>query len=1446
MHESRKSEPTSLSKGNEALRNGDYSKAITCYAKVIVKQPSLAKSVSVNLSLARKKYRASRHAIVKPSVAVCGWDLAHNAAGRAYTLASIYETFAQVEMIGSLFPSFGREIWEPIRDTEIVKHTFLVKDESKFIEQAIELVAAHPFDIVHLSKPRAPNIFFGVLYKLLWGSKVLMDIDDEELAFVGAETPISIDNYIEQHGKLPDLKNLGGNDWTRLAVGLVKEFDGLTVCNAFLQQRYGGEIIRHARDESLFNPSPELKRRSRERYGIPQAEKVVLFFGTPQEHKGLIATAQAIASLNRPDIIYFIVGSFPDEKLKQRLLDIKGCKYKFLPNQPISKLEEILSTADCCVLQQDVETVVSNFQTPAKLTDALAMGLTVLVSGTAGMREAIKCRSVAEVNATTLANELQRIIFSENLRDDYFKHARKHFLSHFSLASNLQPLKAALQAAGCNASSTDLGKFQLEKLTCFELISTPIKTPRIIIYSCNFGGYEVVRPPLFVDPRVTYVLFTDDPKITSDKWNVIMLKHDLDDPRRASRLAKLLPHKYLPAHDISVYIDSSMELIEADVLAMVRVCMEGGDIALYKHAKRSCIYDEIDFVQKTSRKVSPLKLASYLEKLRKDGYPTHNGLFENGIIFRRNTPAIRKLNEMWWHVYETGPERDQFSLCYCLWRLGISVTDIKAGKQVRVNPFIKFHQHEYVKVIPRAEAQLYVFIAYAPRTYDMNLGRCYNDYMEMVEDDNAYVLFIDHDAVLLHPSWRQIVQEVMQKHLNETALFIVHTNRINNPYQRLNLLENNHQLTDNTQYAKFIGDEFGASTTECAKWPSSSGVVLMLKKSTWRTHKFSDGFLKVDNNIHISLRTDGDKVYLMNGLYAYHFYRADNDFSHAVRAVPNSGNKSNACVQTGAHTIRNFVLCTASIEEIDRYMRLLQPNQNAIFIHSRAMFCNKDWYTLIEQTLSTSSDIGVMVFNGNDKDYRAPFGSNVLDHRNYTRSLAVRCDTLESLHDFEAASLSRAFMFSKRVWSEYLTARRESDEFSLAELFRVATKLKIRSVAMNHIYVLDADIDHGPALVQSRSQGRKRVAILTMGFWPALAGMEMMIHNLATKLTEAGDLVVLFTPKPKIEFVEIPHSYLLIRFPDLETMKKKFREFHATMPFDIIFVQGAYEPTSVALELKREFGLPVVLRTHGEDIQIDEDIGYGYRMHPEKNKVITSNIREVNHNVVIGPHILPEIKKITGRDDVTLIYNGVDIDHFSVCKSKRISDVFKLHHSTKVLLMVGRNIKKKTLHLALDALAILKLSIPDVVLVHVGKTGNGENLREYAERLGISDSFHEMGIVSYFDMPTIYNSADIFVFPSKIETFGNVTMEAMACGLPCVEFDYIVNREKIIDSQTGYILPHGDVGAMAQALADLLDDPSKCAQFAAAARQRAVTVFSWWSVCEQYRRLFTNVINKSY
>lgn len=428
---------TLLTQGNKALRDKLYEQAIEHYINALIATPGLSRTIAQNIKIARHKINRQQ-AIDKPAqkIAVCGWELSHNAAGRVYTLAKLYETFAEVEIIGSLFPKYGDKIWEPIRGTSIPIHSIIVSDESLFLDQVLELVIEHPYDVVHLSKPRIPNIFIGLLYKLIWNAKVLVDIDDEELAYVNADIPIAIEDYLKNHTSLPELKAFDGLEWTRLAVGMAKEFDGITVSNPVLQQRYGGEIIRHARNEKLYQPSPELKRKGREKFTISQNKKVILFCGTPREHKGLIETANAIAALKRDDIVFAIVGDFPDLKLKEQLQAIKSVDFHFIANQPFDSISEVVAIGDICILLQSPESPVSQFQVPAKLTDALGMGMAILAYESPAFSDIAKKNALITVCPKSLTKALLMLITDEKQRKKISEKALDVFKSEMSYVRN--------------------------------------------------------------------------------------------------------------------------------------------------------------------------------------------------------------------------------------------------------------------------------------------------------------------------------------------------------------------------------------------------------------------------------------------------------------------------------------------------------------------------------------------------------------------------------------------------------------------------------------------------------------------------------------------------------------------------------------------------------------------------------------------------------------------------------------------------------------------------------------------------------------------------------------------------------------------------------------------------------------------------------------------------
>ncbi len=439
------SQGATIREANEFLRRGDFSRATGAFARVLHHWPAMTRTLGGSLGMARDAYLRSRQPEAPLRVGVAGWDLAHNAAGRAHTLAAIYRRFAEPEIIGPLFATNGREVWEPVRHTGFAFHHFVVEDEGAFLDQAVDLVAAHPYDLVHLSKPRFPNIVLGLLYKLIWRSRVLVDIDDEELSFVGATESLPLENYLRQHGELPPVQNLAGPLWTRLAVGLADAFDGVTVSNHVLQARYGGTIIPHARDERVFQPSPALRSQGRAKLGIPPDRKVVLFLGTPADYKGLPLVARAVGQLGRDDVTFLLAGGLFDETLQAELQKLSGDRCRFTGYEPFDQIPATIAAADCCCFLQDPTHPVSRFQMPAKLSDALALGVPCLVSPSLVLQEACDHQACLPVDEAALVPQLRRLLDDRNHAAAQSQSARAFFRLRLAADQASQTLQSLAQ-----------------------------------------------------------------------------------------------------------------------------------------------------------------------------------------------------------------------------------------------------------------------------------------------------------------------------------------------------------------------------------------------------------------------------------------------------------------------------------------------------------------------------------------------------------------------------------------------------------------------------------------------------------------------------------------------------------------------------------------------------------------------------------------------------------------------------------------------------------------------------------------------------------------------------------------------------------------------------------------------------------------------------------------
>ena len=143
-------------------------------------------------------------------------------------------------------------------------------------------------------------------------------------------------------------------------------------------------------------------------------------------------------------------------------------------------------------------------------------------------------------------------------------------------------------------------------------------------------------------------------------------------------------------------------------------------------------------------------------------------------------------------------------------------------------------------------------------------------------------------------------------------------------------------------------------------------------------------------------------------------------------------------------------------------------------------------------------------------------------------------------------------------------------------------------------------------------------------------------------------------------------------------------------------------------------------------------------------------------------------------------------------------------------------------------------------LVLVGDGPDAADVRALAATLGVADDVRFLG--ERVDLTDCLRQSHVFLLPSETESFGLAALEAMACGVPVVAARVGGVSEVILDGETGFLAPLGDVATMAACVGRLFDDEPLRARMAAAARRRAVTVFQVEPGVEAYAAVYRRVL----
>ncbi len=226
------------------------------------------------------------------------------------------------------------------------------------------------------------------------------------------------------------------------------------------------------------------------------------------------------------------------------------------------------------------------------------------------------------------------------------------------------------------------------------------------------------------------------------------------------------------------------------------------------------------------------------------------------------------------------------------------------------------------------------------------------------------------------------------------------------------------------------------------------------------------------------------------------------------------------------------------------------------------------------------------------------------------------------------------------------------------------------------------------------------------------------------------------------------------------------------------------------------------------------------------------------HNRTAGTFVasvdLGDRLRAAGFENLALLGRGVDSELFTPeRRSAALRRSWGLGEDDLAVLYVGRVAAEKNIGLAVDAYRAMQRSSgsPRFVIV-----GDGP-LRGALQRAHPDLVF--CGMRTGTQLATCYASADVFLFPSETETFGNVTLEAMASGLVVVAYDYAAAGMHITHGETGVLARCGASAAFMEGAATLARSPRSLERMRREARLHAISV-DWQRVVSRFETLLTS------
>jgi len=359
--------------------------------------------------------------------------------------------------------------------------------------------------------------------------------------------------------------------------------------------------------------------------------------------------------------------------------------------------------------------------------------------------------------------------------------------------------------------------------------------------------------------------------------------------------------------------------------------------------------------------------------------------------------------------------------------------------------------------------------------------------------------------------------------------------------------------------------------------------------------------------------------------------------------------------------------------------------------------------------------------------------------------------------------------------------------------------------------------------------------LVTNDFPPRVGGIQRTLESLVRELP--ADRVAVMAPSHEgddvydraapFHVLRQPESFLWPRPGISSRIERGVRTAGAEV---VLF--GATVPLGLAGPGLAARGIPYLSAAHG--------IEYWTSIAPGTNAMMRyATSRASRVPVLCSEFIARRVRTAVPRSvPVSVLRPGADVERFHPdVATAPVQAELGLDGRPSVV-CVSRLVPRKGQDVLIRGLPLVRRRVPDAVLVIVGSGPYETRLRRLAEELA-PDAVRFVGEVSDDELPSYYAVGDVFAMPCRsrlggmeVEGWGNVFIEAAACGRPVVVGDSGGASEALVDGETGLLVDGRDVRAVAGALTTLLLDPGVAAKLGDAGRERVLRSHTWPRIAE--------------